>query len=145
LDVAINCAGDSLAVKNPSAAPEQYRVRPAEFLRWLTFKGYGNDIPEELMKAVAEQPEQQQELTATGKLRTTQRHRERCRAIAQWLWDKDPDHRIEPMAKRREILTYGCEGKRYDTKIIRDWIKDLCPNPKPGRPPKNRPKPPGNP
>jgi hypothetical protein len=143
LELAINCAGDSLTIVNPMDAPDRYRVQPAEFLRWLNAKDYGPHIPEVLTEAVAEESGQQTTPAATGKLRTPQRHRERCRAIAQWLWDQEPLHRIDPMAKRSEILKYGCEGNRYGLKIVRDWIKDLCPNPTVGRPPKNPPKPPG--
>lgn len=66
-------------------------------------------------------------------LRKSQRHRERCRAIAQMLWDAEPDIRIAQMSFRDEIIKYGCEGKIYAEDTMRSWLKDLCPTSHPGR------------
>jgi hypothetical protein len=70
------------------------------------------------------------------KLRPSQKHRERCRAIAELIWQSNPDITIEDMAYKDEINGIACEGKSYTPKAIREWIKDLCPNRKPGRRPK---------
>jgi hypothetical protein len=62
-------------------------------------------------------------------------HKERCRAAAKKLWDTDPKITIEEMAIRDEINELF-DKKVYNSKTIRNWIKDLCPNRLPGRRPK---------
>lgn len=69
------------------------------------------------------------------KLRPSQKHRERCRAVAELIWESSPDSTIEDMAKKDEIKRIACERTPYTGKTIRGWIKDLCPNRKPGRRP----------
>jgi len=66
------------------------------------------------------------------KLRPEQRHRLACRAVAEKIWTKSPDITIEDMIQRDEIAN-ACEGILYREKTIRNWIKNLCPNRKPGR------------
>jgi hypothetical protein len=68
------------------------------------------------------------------KLRNNQRRRERCRALAKYKWKKFPDTNITEMVKDDDIIEIGCEGMKYKADTIREWIRDLCPNPKPGRP-----------
>jgi hypothetical protein len=70
-------------------------------------------------------------------LRTNQSHKERCRALAAYLWDKFPDTTIEDMIKSDALIKFGCENKDplYHPKTLRKWIHDLCPNNKPGRRP----------
>lgn len=70
--------------------------------------------------------------------RPSQRHKERCRAIAALLWANDPNVTIADMVLRDEIALYGCEGKNYTEQVLRTWISDLCPNRKPGRRPSSR-------
>jgi len=71
-------------------------------------------------------------------LRNSQRHRERCRALAEYHWTKHPDDAIADLAKEYFITKIGCEGHEYkDKATIRNWIKDLCPNPRRGRPSKD--------
>ncbi len=66
------------------------------------------------------------------KLRPQQRHKRACRAAAEKIWVESPDMTIEDMIQRDEIAN-ACEGILYREKTIRNWIKDLCPNRKPGR------------
>ena len=69
--------------------------------------------------------------------RASQRHKERCRALAEYLWQADPLITIADMFRCDAITSHGCEGEIYTEGTLRDWIKDLCPNRKPGRRPKN--------
>jgi hypothetical protein len=69
------------------------------------------------------------------KYRPNQKHRERCRAIAESIWKYNPDTTIADMAINDDITGIACEGKIYAEKTIREWIKDLCPNRSPGRRP----------
>jgi hypothetical protein len=71
-----------------------------------------------------------------AELRPSQKHRVRCRAIAELIWKSKPDTTIADMAINNEITGIACEGKLYGENTIRDWIKDLCPNRAPGRRPK---------
>lgn len=73
--------------------------------------------------------------TSTKKLRPNQRHKITVREVAAELWEKDPDITIggyNGMIFRDEINEV-CEGNVYAEKTLRNWIKDLCPNRKPGR------------
>lgn len=70
--------------------------------------------------------------------RRSQVHRERCRAIAATIWEREPGLTIEDMIDRPEITAHGQEGKAYTRGQLRKWINDLCPNRQPGRRPKAR-------
>ncbi len=66
------------------------------------------------------------------KLTPVQRHKEECRMVAKSLWKEYSDMTIADMIQRDEIC-HACEGKVYTEKTLRNWIKDLCPDPSPGR------------
>lgn len=65
-------------------------------------------------------------------LRPDQRHKIDCRAVAQKIWAESPETTIEGMIRSDEVSN-ACEGIVYGEKTIRNWIKDLCPNRRPGR------------
>ena len=67
--------------------------------------------------------------------RKSQRHRERCRALAAHLWECDPQITIADMIHSGAINRHGCEDHIYGEDALRDWIKDLCPDRRPGRRP----------
>jgi hypothetical protein len=69
------------------------------------------------------------------KLTPEQRHKIDSRAAAQKIWSESPGMTIQDMIQRDEIAN-ACEGVVYGEKTIRNWIKDLAPNRKPGRPKK---------
>jgi hypothetical protein len=69
------------------------------------------------------------------KLTPEQRHRIDSRAAAQKIWSESPEMTIQDMIQRDEIANV-CGGVVYGEKTIRNWIKDLAPNRKPGRPKK---------
>jgi hypothetical protein len=66
------------------------------------------------------------------KLTPEQRHKIDSRAAAQKIWSESPEMTIQDMIQRDEIAN-ACEGVVYGEKTIRNWIKDLCPDRKPGR------------
>lgn len=70
------------------------------------------------------------------KLRNSQIDKLVCRGIAQTLWDIHPDMTIEDMTKHKALQLYGNGAQYKDKKTLRDWIKDLAPDNKPGRRPK---------
>jgi hypothetical protein len=59
----------------------------------------------------------------------------KCREIAKRIWDRQPDFTIAAMINHSEIIrqTRKADGSAYSEMTIRNWIRDLCPNPKPGR------------
>jgi hypothetical protein len=67
------------------------------------------------------------------RLRDDQRHKERCRAIAALIWEKEPSRTIEDMIDAPEITRFGQENAAYTRDTVRRWIKDLCPDRRPGR------------
>jgi hypothetical protein len=72
------------------------------------------------------------------KLRPSQKHRENCRKVAKRIWAKDPNITIKAMIVKEEILQ-ACGWSTYTPKTLRNWVKDLAPNRKPGRRPKEHP------
>jgi preprotein translocase subunit Sss1 len=60
-----------------------------------------------------------------------------CREIAKRIWDRQPDFTIAAMINHSEIIRQARkpDGSSYSDMTIRNWIRDLCPNPKPGRRP----------
>lgn len=132
LEIARNCAGDSLTIINAEDSPDNYRVRPADFLLWAERKDY--PIPEPLQKAL-DKEEQTTSHQSPSRFRPSQRHRERARALAALFWEQEPTLTIKAITERYEILMHACEGKSYGFNTLRMWMKDLCPNPRPGRRP----------
>jgi hypothetical protein len=65
--------------------------------------------------------------------RASQRHKERCRAVAALRWEENPDITIADMVVSDAITVHGCEESIYGNKTLRSWIKDLAPNRSPGR------------
>jgi hypothetical protein len=70
-------------------------------------------------------------------LKDRDRHRERCRALAERRWSEDPTIKIVDMAMSDDLNKFGCEiggreGHQYNQRFIEDWIRDLCPDPRPG-------------
>ncbi len=69
------------------------------------------------------------------KLRPDQQHRIACCEAARKVWNDNPEITIADMIHRDE-LNEVCEGKVYGKNTVRNWIKELAPNNKPGRRPK---------
>jgi hypothetical protein len=65
-------------------------------------------------------------------------HHERCRAVAELLWSMEPEMPIAEMARRNEIIQYGCEGHDYDMRTISRWLASLKADRRPGQPRKNK-------
>ena len=59
----------------------------------------------------------------------------KCREIAKRIWDRQPDFTIAALVNHSEITRQARkpDGRPYSDLTIRNWIRDLCPNPKPGR------------
>jgi len=65
----------------------------------------------------------------THRLKSNLEDRISCRAIAQALWDTNPELTIEDIKNHRHIQVIG-NGKQYKGRdTIRNWIKDLDPRP----------------
>lgn len=69
-----------------------------------------------------------------------QMQKDKCRAIAKKLWDQEPETTIVDMSIHHELIehTKNIKGKLYTERTVREWIKDLCPNRKPGRRPEKK-------
>ncbi|MCH9829027.1 MAG: hypothetical protein K0U79_14925 [Gammaproteobacteria bacterium] len=75
------------------------------------------------------QPEEQQ--SRTRQARDTRK--QRCRVVAQILWERDPTATIPDLYRSDWMQRIACEGKPPTEKTLREWIKDLNPNRAPGR------------
>jgi len=64
-----------------------------------------------------------------------QRTNEKCREIAQRIWERQPYFTIAAMINHSEMVRQArkSDGSPYSEITIRNWIKDLCPRPRPGR------------
>lgn len=71
------------------------------------------------------------------KLKTNQRHKIKCQALASYLWSLSENSKttIVDMAKMPILKEYGCEREYYTYRTIQGWIKEYCPNHAPGRRP----------
>jgi len=85
-------------------------------------------------------PEQEDNKKPKKKKRPSQIHKEKCREVAQSLWEEDPTITIKEISEMNEIMevTKRTDGKCYSKKTIRNWIKELCPDRTPGRRPKKK-------
>lgn len=70
-------------------------------------------------------------------LRKSTVHHERCRAVAELIWSMEPDITTVEMARRSEIIKFGCEGHEYHVRTVCRWLASIKDYKKPGRPSKN--------
>lgn len=125
---------DADCIENPDAPEERHRVRPKHFLEWAETKGFA--VPSVLSDQLRKQEDREEQQPSYE--RRSSVHRNRRRGFAQRLWAKHPAMTILDMTRHEDITQFGCEGKEYSEKTIRNWIKDLCPNRNPGRRPNNK-------
>lgn len=130
-EIALNCVGESLPVINPKASEDQYRVRPREFVTWAQ-KFW--EVPQELKDLLDKAGTDLGKKDAPREWNPKQRHRERCRGVAAMIWAQNPELTKAQVAKRSDILEYGCEGRQYAQETIEEWIKVEKPNRQGGRP-----------
>ena len=71
------------------------------------------------------------------KLRPCQKHKLASIDVAVKFWEENPPMTIQAISDSQEIINV-CEGRMYREKTIRNWIKDYCPNRKPGRRPEKK-------
>lgn len=81
--------------------------------------------------------------TRTPSNKELEADREECREIARLIWSGDPKKPIDTVAKEIASGTHvvgkpcGWLDGQKSADAVRKWIKDLCPDPRPGRPRKN--------
>lgn len=70
--------------------------------------------------------------------RTMQMAKERCQALAKYLWNQHPDMTQEDMARHEAIYNLTItDGKRYEIETVKEWVAKVDPRPaekKRGRP-----------
>lgn len=137
-------AGKVQLIKERSNVKGDYSdglIEPKEIIQWAIDRGLA--LPELLKEAMQEvgfkvrqrDTEDAQEPKISdnikiAKLRNQQRHKERCRALASYFWSQDSDIQTTTMARKKDIINYGCEGRNYKQRAIENWIRDLSPNKK---------------
>jgi hypothetical protein len=97
-------------------------------------------IHSDLLTEIFTEPQAVGNATKEKRLRHNQIAKQKCREIAAKLWKEDPTLTIVDMSENDKILevTKQKNGKYYNDDTIRRWIKDLNPNPKPGRRPNKK-------
>jgi len=111
-------------------------VQPYIFINWAL----ANDIevPAEFAKYHARKKSNKSAYYEGLGLKRSTIHHERSRAVAELLWSMEPGIPIAEMARRDEIIQYGCEGREYDMRTVSRWLASLKADRRPGQPRKNR-------
>lgn len=127
--LAHNCVGVTLHLVDLPDVNDEPRVVPHELIDWADLKE--QPVSTTLRNAINRAWVEQHGAERVPDLSPEQRRRERCRAIAALFWGDDPELEIDDLLKQPEFRHYGCEGRRYRRKVLRDWIADLAPHPTP--------------
>jgi len=126
-ELALNCAGHSLAVEESQARGGELVVEPLTFVDWVSQRrGSVADGLRDLLLEARRAVEVRQG-SYRPNMTPAQRHRERVRGIGAYLWDQDPSIRIGEMAQREALQRIGCEGSSYRDQTMRDWLKEVAP------------------
>jgi hypothetical protein len=101
---------------------------------------YRADEVDRLLPGHTESPEERKPPAVKSKIARSvhsQEHIQKCRKIAMQVWDQEPDLTIAGMINRSEMIRQAMrpDGTPYSEMTVRAWIRDLCPNRKPGRRP----------
>lgn len=110
---------------------EKSTVYPFVFINWALASNIG--LPKQFTEYAARKKSNKSGYYEGLGIRKTAVHHERCRAVAGMLWSLYPDTTIADMARRAEIIQFGCEGQEYDTRTICRWLASLKEERRPGR------------
>jgi len=118
---------------NGDAASGRYvdTVDPLDFINWAIDNNLR--VPEQFEKYAADRQRCRSLYVGEDRLKTSRIHHERCRAVAELLWNRDPEMSIADMARTNEIAQYGCEGYAYEIRTICRWLASLKAERRPGR------------
>lgn len=120
-------------MKNPSAVWENFNLpedeKKAEVeIKILVNSYYKRDQAKAFKKKIKISDKKK-------KSRPDQLHKIECQRVAKQLWEKNPNRTIADIIQSDEINQVTAP-KVYAEKTIRNWIKESCPNRRPGRRPK---------
>jgi hypothetical protein len=115
----------------------------ASFVRGLMNSHYHVEEVDRFLPGHIESPEERREPPVESKPSRSVHAQERskkCREIAKRIWDRQTDFTISGMVNHSEIVHQArqIDGRPYSEMTVRNWIRDLCPNRKPGRRPANK-------
>ncbi len=123
--LAHNCIGITLHLVDVPDFDDDLHVMPNELIDWADLKE--QPVSATLRNAVNRAWVEQHGQERMQALNPDQRRRERCRALAALFWSENPELDVNEMIKLAEFRQFGCEGRRYRRKTMRDWIIDLAP------------------
>jgi hypothetical protein len=156
-EASVSCAGESLLLLSSDVPIQEYRVKPSVFVHWMFQLEVARDPKFQEVWTESERKDQWDAVddlkefkklfkSATGhqlpqnivaKLRDFDEKRKskwRCRALADYFWMLDPDLTKADIVRKGEIKIIGCKKGRFNARQVGEWIADLNPSPKPGRP-----------
>jgi hypothetical protein len=114
---------------------DRSHAAPFVFIDWAISKGM--KVPAVFARYVDRKEAEKARYYEGLGIRMSTIHHERSRAIAELLWSKEPGITIAQMAKREEIVRFGCEGHEYDARTISRWLASLKVERPMGRPRKS--------
>jgi len=103
----------------------------ASFIEWALANGI--EVPAAYAKYAAKHKTSKAHYYEKLGVKKSTIHHERSRAVAELLWSIDPEIPIAEMARRPEIIQFGCEGQAYDMRTISRWLASLKADRRPGR------------
>lgn len=124
-----NCVAD---ISQHAIDADKSTVQPFILISWAHANNI--DVPKEFSKYVDTKKKDKSALYESISLKKSTIHHQRCRAVAALLWCIEPEIPIAKMARRREIIEYGCEGHVYDVRTISRWLASLKADRRPGQP-----------
>lgn len=98
-------------------------VVPIVFIDWALENNI--DVPKQYEKYAAKNKDLKSNYYEALGVKKSTIHHERCRAVAELLWSMHPEIPIAEMARRSEIIQFGCEGQQYDMRTISRWLASL--------------------
>jgi hypothetical protein len=111
---------------------EKSTVQPFMFISWALANDFA--MPKEFVKYYDRKKRNKSAYYEGLGLKRSTIHHERSRAVAELLWSITPGLSIAEMARREEIIKYGCEGREYDMRTVSRWLASLKEERRPGQP-----------
>lgn len=122
---------DATESAKPALDPEKSLVRPFVMINWALAQKI--EVPREFSLYVDNKKSNKTAAFEYMGVKVSTIHHERCRAIAELLWEIEPHIPIAQMARRREIIEIGCQGHQYDMRTVSRWLATLKADRHPGR------------
>lgn len=122
---------EEAVIKNDDINFKKSTVITASFIEWALENNI--EVPAAYTKYAADLKRGKSRYYEKLGVKKSTIHHERSRAVAELLWSAEPGMPIAEMARRPEIIQFGCEGAIYEMRTICRWLASLKADRRPGR------------